>query len=85
MSVKTKESTVSLDHLDDHLKAILKLKIREFVHLSPWFRNIPSIDTTYYPKPVEPAPGWTERTAGACPNRHPRLLLRKRSKRPLMV
>jgi len=84
MSVKAKESTVSLDHLDDHLKAILKLKIREFVHLSPWFRNIPSIDTTYYPKPLESAPNLTPR-AGTCPNRQHRPLLRRRTKRPLMV
>jgi hypothetical protein len=33
------ESTVPLDKLDAHLKALLRLKIREFVHLSPWFKS----------------------------------------------
>jgi hypothetical protein len=42
------ESPVSLDSLDDHLKALLRLKIREFLHMSPWFRNIPSIDPVMY-------------------------------------
>jgi hypothetical protein len=49
MSQLARESSVLLEHLDDHLKAILKMKIREFVHLSPWFRHIPSIDATSYP------------------------------------
>jgi hypothetical protein len=39
----SKESIVPLDRLDDYLKAILKLKIREFVHLNPWFKDV---DTT---------------------------------------
>jgi hypothetical protein len=42
------ESPVSLDALDDHLKALLRLKIREWVHLSPWFQDIPSIDPVIY-------------------------------------
>jgi hypothetical protein len=33
------EKTVSLEKLDGHLKALLRLKIREFVHLSPWFKD----------------------------------------------
>ncbi len=45
-----RELSISLEHLDDHLKAILKLKLREFVHLSPWFHDIPSIDVTFYPQ-----------------------------------
>jgi hypothetical protein len=49
MSQSARESSIALEHLDDHLKAILKMKIREFVHLSPWFRHIPSIDATSYP------------------------------------
>ena len=48
------ESPVSLDSLDDHLKALLRLKLREFVHLSPWFRDIPSIDPMIYASPVKP-------------------------------
>ncbi len=48
MSPFTTESTVSLEHLDDYLKAIVKVKLREFVHLSPWFQDIPSIDVNNY-------------------------------------
>lgn len=42
------EAPVALESLDDHLKAILRLKLREFVHLSPWFKGVPSIDSDYY-------------------------------------
>lgn len=42
------ESPVALEHLDDHLKALLRLKLREFVHLSPWFKNVPSVDPSLY-------------------------------------
>lgn len=48
MSPFTSESTVALEHLDDYLKAIVKVKLREFVHLSPWFQDIPSIDVNNY-------------------------------------
>ncbi len=39
------ESIVALEHLDSHVKAILKLKLRAFVHLNPCFDSIHSIDT----------------------------------------
>ncbi len=42
------EQPISLDKLDDRLKAILKIKIREFVHLNPVFNCIPSIDVSSY-------------------------------------
>lgn len=42
------EAPVALDSLDDHLKALLRLKLREFVHLSPWFKGVPTIDCNYY-------------------------------------
>lgn len=42
------ELPVSLEQLDDYLKAILKIKIREFVHLNPIFNCIPSIDVESY-------------------------------------
>lgn len=42
------EAPVALESLDDHLKALLRLKLREFVHLSPWFKGVPSIDSDYY-------------------------------------
>jgi hypothetical protein len=38
------ESPVALEKLDDHLKALLRLKIREFVHLSPCFKDVPAVD-----------------------------------------
>ena len=39
------ESTIALEHLDSHIKAIIKLKLRAFVHLNPCFDSIHSIDT----------------------------------------
>lgn len=42
------EIAISLGDLDDHLKAILKIKLREFVHLNPIFNCIPSIDVASY-------------------------------------
>jgi len=43
------DRAVVLDQLDDYLKTILRFKIREFVHLSPCFEAIPSIDVRRYP------------------------------------
>jgi hypothetical protein len=51
------ELPVSLEHLDDYLKAILKIKIREFVHLNPIFNCIPSIDVESYSRNEEAAAG----------------------------
>jgi hypothetical protein len=68
MSQSARESSVSLEHLDDHLKAILKMKIREFVHLSPWFRHIPSIDATSYPAAATSSHSICEQEEN-CPNR----------------
>lgn len=50
------ELPVSLEHLDDYLKAILKIKIREFVHLNPIFNCIPSIDVSSYARAAEAEP-----------------------------
>jgi len=55
MSLLPDEHPVRLEKLDDHLKAILKIKIREFVHLNPIFNCIPSIDVHSYAKVSEPA------------------------------
>jgi len=55
MSSLPDELPVRLEKLDDHLKAILKIKIREFVHLNPIFNCIPSIDVDSYSKISEPA------------------------------
>src|SRR5579875_1038539 len=68
-----RERSISLDRLDDHLKAILKLKLREFVHLSPWFHNNPSLDVTYYPRPAPAGPAaYPPRRASAAPGAAPR-------------
>jgi len=48
MSFLPDELPVALDKLEDHLRAILKIKIREFVHLNPIFNCIPSIDVDVY-------------------------------------
>lgn len=80
-----KELSVSLEHLDDHLRAILKLKLREFVHLSPWFHDIPSIDTTYYPKPRSASCKSSACLEDGCPNRDSRRELRRRPLRPQVM
>lgn len=86
------ESTVALEHLDGHLKAILKLKLREFVHLSPWFNSIPTIDVTNYlnnrsreeqlKNAVPPMP----EPEKSCPNKSHRVhrLNRRRPTRPMI-
>lgn len=43
------ERAVLLNELDDYLKTILKFKLREFIHLSPCFEAVPSIDVRRYP------------------------------------
>ncbi|MBS2010354.1 MAG: hypothetical protein JST01_25105 [Cyanobacteria bacterium SZAS TMP-1] len=55
MSFLPDEHPVRLEKLDDHLKAILKIKIREFVHLNPIFNCIPSIDVENYTRISQPA------------------------------
>ena len=50
MSLLPEELPVALEKLEDHLKAILKIKLREFVHLNPIFNCIPSIDVESYCK-----------------------------------
>ena len=85
LSRVSKESPVRLDQLDDHLKVILKFKIREFVHLSPCFRDIPSIDTASYPACTsQPAPVKQTQDAG-CPNRLNRIHTRKRYVRHAVI
>ncbi|HEY9870458.1 MAG TPA: hypothetical protein V6D08_14935 [Candidatus Obscuribacterales bacterium] len=81
----SKESFVRLEHLDTHLKAILKLRIREFVHLSPWFRDIPSIDTSHYQRASEPEVRTATVPAGDCPNRAHRVQARRRYVRPAVI
>lgn len=68
------ESPVPLESLDDHMKALLRLKLREFVHLSPWFKNIPSIDPLLYSNSYQPRQNQYRTQAmpdTQCPNRKP--------------
>jgi hypothetical protein len=64
------EAPVSLEDLDEHHKALLRLKLREFVHLSPWFKHIPSIDLSLFPA-VAASTARSKQAAHlhACPNR----------------
>ncbi|HEY9773403.1 MAG TPA: hypothetical protein V6C81_06290 [Planktothrix sp.] len=83
MSTLTSESPVALEHLDDHLKAILKVKLREFVHLSPCFADIPSIDMSHYGRGQSSAPAQVD---AGCPNSKHRVQThRRRPTRPLVV
>ena len=68
------EAPIALDQLDDHLKALLRLKIREFVHLSPWFKDTPVVDPTAFPSYAAAAPAAPYLSAAstnrqACPNK----------------
>mgnify|MGYP001209785018 CR=1 FL=1 len=45
MSPNTLERAVMLSHLDDRLRAILKFKLREFVHLNPCFNVVTPLNT----------------------------------------
>jgi hypothetical protein len=73
MTWSWEESPVALEKLDDHLKALLRLKIREFVHLSPCFKDVPTVDPLLSSaKFVSPdAPRSTTRPGpdSQCPNR----------------
>lgn len=79
------ESTVALEHLDGLLKTILRVKLREFVHLSPCFRDIPSIDAESYPKPEARDFESTARYAEECPNRSHLVRPRRRQLRHALV
>ncbi|GEM_PF-3111363 len=83
MAGTARERSISLDRLDDHLKAILKLKLREFVHLSPWFHDIPSLDVTYYPRPASAGPAAypRRRQPEPCPHRGHRSISRRKPPR----
>jgi len=89
MSILTSESPVALEHLDDHLKAILKVKLREFVHLSPCFTDIPSIDMNRYGRGQAAMPAQhlhvQPHMDDECPNKLHRSTLRRRPVRPVVV
>lgn len=92
MPILTSDAPVALEHLDDHMKAILKVKLREFVHLSPCFENIPSIDVARYASSGSSVSSRIPRyipestpLADDCPNTRHRSMLRRRPLRPLVV
>ncbi len=91
MSILTSESPVALEHLDAHLKAILKVKLREFVHLSPCFTDIPSIDMARYGRGQTSVPTQHLHAPSQmgddqhCPNKLHRTSLRRRPVRPVVV
>lgn len=73
------EAPVALDSLDDHLKALLRLKLREFVHLSPWFKGVPTIDCNYYEATTKRSPVTRQSEADDCPQKgHRRIHQRHR-------
>jgi len=82
MSPVTTEHPVALEHLDDYLKTIVKMKIREFVHLSPWFNDIPSIDLHNYMR-LESVERYSPMRESPleCPNTHHRTHVRRRAAR----
>ena len=79
---------VPLDMLDGHLKAILRLKLREFLHLDPCMRDIPSINPeAYVNKRVADSKGYlmVEREF-ACPNKLAQVIrIRRRAFRTLLM
>ena len=79
------ESTVALEHLDGLLKTILRVKLREFVHLSPCFRDIPSINTESYPKAEAREFGSVADYPEDCPNRSHAVRPRRRYVRHALV
>jgi hypothetical protein len=69
---------VALADLDNRLKAIVKMKIREFVHLSPCFHDLPAPDPiqfTFSATPNLPI----RRHFGNCPNYRHRAIRRHRA------
>ncbi|HEY9788577.1 MAG TPA: hypothetical protein V6D17_24530 [Candidatus Obscuribacterales bacterium] len=87
MMPMTGESIVALDHLDSHLKALLKLRLREFVHLGPWFEEAAEVEMPRFSGrddlPFTEALNSPPERDPSCPNRHGRNLNRRRPMRPL--
>jgi len=86
------ERAVVLEQLDDYLKTIVKFKLREFVHLSPCFDAIPSIDVRRYPIDVrnyrrllslEGSSGQRADKEVGCPHRERVLVARRKVSRSL--
>lgn len=75
MSFLPDELPVALDKLEDHLRAILKIKIREFVHLNPIFNCIPSIDVDIYNRALSDTAVKVEQSLPPVVQIHPALKL----------
>jgi hypothetical protein len=96
--VFTSEVPVRLEQLESRLKAIVRLKLREFIHLTPVFQDIPSVGV--FNEPVTPV-GVPMRLNGEfffdlasaamlpaepeCPNRPMRIAPRRRMNRAVSV
>lgn len=76
MSFLPDELPIALDKLEDHLRAILKIKIREFVHLNPIFNCIPSIDVDIYNRTVTDAVYKVDQSSTPVVQIHPALQLK---------
>jgi hypothetical protein len=85
MAFLGKESTIALKDLDAHLKAIVKLKIREFVHLSPWFHDLPGPDPIQFSYFKEIQDGPERRHDADCPNYRARAVKRPKAIRRSLV
>jgi len=75
---------VQVEHLDARLKMIFKLKLREFIHLSPFFRDIPAIDLSPY-RLVPQTPALVVSSQNHCPNRLQGFTPRRRVGRTVAV
>ena len=80
------EAPVSLEKLDAHLKALLRLKIREFVHLSPWFKNVPTVEGSVYGQGIADRPAFYDSQpfsrVADCPHRKRERQTARRHVRP---
>jgi hypothetical protein len=75
---------VQVENLDARLKMILKLKLREFIHLSPFFQDIPAIDLSLY-RVVPKTRSLMVSAQDDCPNRLPGFTARRRVGRHVAV
>jgi hypothetical protein len=82
MFTPASENPVRLEHLDARLRTILKFKLREFIHLSPFFQDVP-VDLTARETAAARTKAsivWLE----DCPNKHGRVV-RRRLVRPFAI
>lgn len=74
------EVAVPLEMLDGHLKAIMRLKLREFLHLDPCMKDIPSINPEAYSnRGVAEKHGYLMIEQDMCPNKSLRSRRRQRT------